>query len=382
MAFKTNLTAGLRSQTFVASGNFTVPPGVANLIIVGSGGGGGGGGGSGGNSYPGTCCGNTYCGQGGVGGGGVYPVTYNLTVTPGQIVPIVVGAGGAGGNGGGTGVSGASGGIGTSSTVTAFAGTNQVQRIVFAGTPTSGAWQISFRGVYTVSLANNISAATLQTAIQNLSTVGAGEATVAGSMAAGFNVTFSGSVGFYNWVPMVVITNTLSPASAATVSILTPGVSRSRLLLEGGLGGAGGSEGTNLLPWHTENIGQAQTETVTGTVRTASGGGGGGGKGASSFVAATTSSSAPDTNFSEGGISGVPQYNLAGGGGGGAGIGDGGFGCQPYYANFTTQAEPLSQFARAGGYGAGGGGGCGDYNGTASHKNAGAGGSGIVIVYY
>lgn len=78
------------SQTFTASGTFTVPSGVKNVQVFCVGGGGAGGtGGSGGASK-------------GAGGGGGYTKTGTFTVTPGSKIAVTVGAGGTEGGAGGT----------------------------------------------------------------------------------------------------------------------------------------------------------------------------------------------------------------------------------------------------------------------------------------
>ena len=104
----------LKKQAFIASGSFTVPANVTQLIIEGAGGGGGGGGG-GANAL--GANNNT----GGAGGGNGAPVIVSLMpVTPGQVIPLSIGSGGASGSGGaisGTaGLDGSPGGVGAQST--------------------------------------------------------------------------------------------------------------------------------------------------------------------------------------------------------------------------------------------------------------------------
>ncbi|MEZ4363002.1 MAG: hypothetical protein R3B48_22615 [Kofleriaceae bacterium] len=76
----TNLAATFlpRSIAFTASGDFTVPPGVSSVHVLLIGGGGGGA-----NGHQG-------------GGGAGFVTTAQLNVTPGDVVPVVVGAGGLG----------------------------------------------------------------------------------------------------------------------------------------------------------------------------------------------------------------------------------------------------------------------------------------------
>jgi hypothetical protein len=80
------------SQIYQAAGSatFTVPATIYELYIQAYGAGGGGGGG---------CCSSGYGGGGGGGGAGGYVAAY-MAVTPGQQLPLSVGAGGSGGAGG------------------------------------------------------------------------------------------------------------------------------------------------------------------------------------------------------------------------------------------------------------------------------------------
>lgn len=82
------------SQTFTSSGSFTVPAGVTTLYVSGCGGGGGGGSGATNNGGQSSLVGG---GGGGGGGGGKFTLKQVLTVTPGQTLPITIGAAGLGG---------------------------------------------------------------------------------------------------------------------------------------------------------------------------------------------------------------------------------------------------------------------------------------------
>ncbi|WP_242487877.1 glycine-rich domain-containing protein [Pseudomonas sp. TH31] len=92
-------SAGLGIQRFTANGSFTVPVGVTKIWLSGCAGGGGGG----------ACPGGTSAiASGGGGGGAGQPVIkLQVTVTPGQVVPIVIGAAG---NGASAGVAATAGG--------------------------------------------------------------------------------------------------------------------------------------------------------------------------------------------------------------------------------------------------------------------------------
>lgn len=103
-------SAGL--QRFTANGSFTVPAGKTVVYVTAVAGGGGGGGGAGRNNANGS-------GGGGGGGAGASAIKVPISVTPGQVIPITIGAGGAGGanttalNDGGSGVTGGNTTFGT-----------------------------------------------------------------------------------------------------------------------------------------------------------------------------------------------------------------------------------------------------------------------------
>lgn len=86
-------------EVFTSNGSFTVPAGVNSLTVDVSGGGGGGGGGL-------WCPGDCHTSSGGGSGGYVHTI---VAVTPGQVIPVVVGNGGNGGAGGHCWVPGAAG---------------------------------------------------------------------------------------------------------------------------------------------------------------------------------------------------------------------------------------------------------------------------------
>jgi len=111
-------------QTFSPAGtaSFTVPDGVTSIKVTSIGGGGGGQQGWG--NYSGS-------GGAGAGGGAGQTITTNITVTPAQVLSLVIGAGGAGGSGtpsgsgyGGTGPNGTKGADGGATYITGFTTTN------------------------------------------------------------------------------------------------------------------------------------------------------------------------------------------------------------------------------------------------------------------
>lgn len=73
--------------------------------------------------------------------------------------------------------------------------TNAVQTVTVTGSPTGGTFTLTRSGQTTASIAWNATAATVQTAIQNLSNVGAGNVAVTGSTGGPYTVTFQGTLG-------------------------------------------------------------------------------------------------------------------------------------------------------------------------------------------
>jgi len=111
IAFKLNtLRPGFAStEAFTASGTFTVPAGVTRCKVTVVGGGGGG-------------AGATLTQPGGAGGAGGAAIKFLSGLTPGQTVPVTIGAGGAGGGGGGSAGNGGSSSFGTFCSATGGAG--------------------------------------------------------------------------------------------------------------------------------------------------------------------------------------------------------------------------------------------------------------------
>lgn len=106
--------AGGRKQVFTSSGTFTVPGGVSQLYVSAVAGGGGAGGGAG------SAGATSSVGGGGGGGGGAGQSAQRqlLSVTPGQVISVSIGAGGGGGGGGAaSGTAGGTGGAGSNTVI-------------------------------------------------------------------------------------------------------------------------------------------------------------------------------------------------------------------------------------------------------------------------
>lgn len=78
--------------------------------------------------------------------------------------------------------------------------TNEAQTITVTGTPTGGSFALSFKGAVTTPIAYNGSASDVQTALQGLSTIGAGNVTCTGGPFPGTAVvcTFAGTLASTN----------------------------------------------------------------------------------------------------------------------------------------------------------------------------------------
>jgi hypothetical protein len=109
-------SAGLGIQRFTANGSFTVPAGVTKIWLSGCAGGGGGG----------ACPGGTSAiASGGGGGGAGQPVIkLQVAVTPGQVIPIVIGAAGIGASVGTAATAGGNTLVGTSGALLVLSGGN------------------------------------------------------------------------------------------------------------------------------------------------------------------------------------------------------------------------------------------------------------------
>jgi hypothetical protein len=110
--------------------------------------------------------------------------------------------------------------------------TNEVQTLTITGAPTGGSFSLTFNGATTPALAYNAAPAAVQTALQALSTIGAGNATVTGTAGVSYVVTFAGTLANQNvgsLVPVGTFTGGTSPA--ITVATTTGGATGSLLSL-------------------------------------------------------------------------------------------------------------------------------------------------------
>jgi hypothetical protein len=122
--------------------------------------------------------------------------------------------------------------------------TSDVQTITITGTPTGGTFTVTLAGVTSGAIAYNAVASAVQTAIQAMSNVGSGNATVTGGAGPGtpWVVTFAGALASQNITLMTasgaLLTGGTSPAVAVTHT--TPG--KTGLLSSGLISEDGASE--------------------------------------------------------------------------------------------------------------------------------------------
>jgi hypothetical protein len=98
---------------------------------------------------------------------------------------------------------------------------NEVQTVTITGTPTGGTFVLRWGGNNTSALNWNATAAQMQTALQALAGIGAGNALVTGGPGPGtaFQVEFTSALGFASQAVITLQTNSLTGGTSPNVSI-------------------------------------------------------------------------------------------------------------------------------------------------------------------
>lgn len=105
------------------------------------------------------------------------------------------------------------------------AGTNEVQTLTKSGTLSGGTYTLTFEGQTTSALVNTANAATVQAALEALSTVGAGDWVVTGGPISAANLVFTAGADLAaRNLSAISITSSLTGGGTATFSTTTPGV--------------------------------------------------------------------------------------------------------------------------------------------------------------
>jgi hypothetical protein len=107
--------------------------------------------------------------------------------------------------------------IGSSQPVTIKVnGNNAVQSLTITGSPTGGTFTVTYATITSGAIAYNASAATVQTALQAMSSIGANNVTVTGSDGGPWTLTFSGALGVQ---PITTVTRTASFTGGTTPDV-------------------------------------------------------------------------------------------------------------------------------------------------------------------
>jgi Phage capsid family len=99
--------------------------------------------------------------------------------------------------------------------------TSEVQTVTVNGTPTGGTFTLTFRGATTSGIAYNAAAATVQTALQGLSTIGSSNATVTGSAGGPYTVTFAAALANKNVPKITADGSSLTGGTNMSVTVAT-----------------------------------------------------------------------------------------------------------------------------------------------------------------
>ncbi len=115
----------------------------------------------------------------------------------------------------------------SSLTTPAGPGTNEVQTVTITGTPTGGTFTLTFRGATTGTIAFDAVAATVETALEAISTIGDGDVRVTGGPGPGtpYVVTFINDLGHQNVDAMTASGAALTGGTTPAVAVAqtTPG---------------------------------------------------------------------------------------------------------------------------------------------------------------
>lgn len=120
--------------------------------------------------------------------------------------------------------------------------TDEVQTLTVTGAPTGGTFTVTYSGQTTGNIAYNASAATVQTALEALSNIGAGEAVVTGSAGGPWTVTFAGTLADTNVDAMTTDAALLTGGTTPDVVVATSTAGGSTTNLTGAIPTVAGSQ--------------------------------------------------------------------------------------------------------------------------------------------
>lgn len=96
---------------------------------------------------------------------------------------------------------------------------SEEQTVTVNGSPTGGTFTLTYAGQTTSGIAYNATAATVQSALQGLSTIGSGNATVAGSAGGPYTVTFAGTLANLPTSTLVADGSSLTGGTSPSVTV-------------------------------------------------------------------------------------------------------------------------------------------------------------------
>lgn len=129
---------------------------------------------------------------------------------------------------------------GLSSVPAATGGTNEQQTVTVTGGPTGGTFTLTYSGQTTAGIAYNAAASAVASALVALSNVGAGNVAVTGSAGGPYTVTFQGTLADTNVVQMTASGASLTGGTSpdVTVATATSGVAQTQnITVTGSSGG-------------------------------------------------------------------------------------------------------------------------------------------------
>lgn len=100
-------------------------------------------------------------------------------------------------------------------------GVSEIQCLEFSANPNAGTFKLEFNGQQTGDLPSTISASQLQTALEALSSVGAGNVLVSGNFGNNFNLNFQNSLSHEPLPEIVLVNSSLTQANSVTSNVST-----------------------------------------------------------------------------------------------------------------------------------------------------------------
>lgn len=91
------------------------------------------------------------------------------------------------------------------------------QTVAISGTPSAGAFTLTYKGVTTGNLAYNVTTTAVQTALEGLTTIGAGNVTVTGTAGQSYVIVLADGLGVHETITLAV-TTPFSAGSAISIA--------------------------------------------------------------------------------------------------------------------------------------------------------------------